>query len=99
MTMAIEGFLKLIAIKYFGSFEQKSIFRLVKMIFRQGEYVAKRLKEIYQIRVELVHPINDYDQTWKKDILCDDFIDDIEIAKELAYCYVTCELLECMEEY
>lgn len=45
----------------------------------------------------LVHPINDYDQTWKKDILCDDFLDDMEIAKELAYYYVTGELLESTE--
>lgn len=94
LTMAIEGFLKLIAIKEFGKFEQKSIFEFVSKTFPSGEYVAERLKEIYEIRVELVHPINDYDVAWKKDILVDDFIDDIEIAKELAYYYVTGELLE-----
>lgn len=94
LTMAIEGFLKLIAIKEFGKFEQKSIFEFVSKTFPSGEYVAERLKEIYQIRVELVHPINDYNLEWKKDIMADDFIDDIEIAKELAYYFVTGELLE-----
>lgn len=94
LTMAVEGFLKLIAIKEFGKFEQKSIFEFVSKTFPSGEYVAERLKEIYQIRVELVHPINDYNLEWKKDIMADDFIDDIEIAKELAYYFVTGELLE-----
>lgn len=94
LTMAIEGFLKLIAIKQFGEFQQKSIFGFILNAFQNGEYLAERLKEIYEIRVELVHPVNDYDLAWKKDIMADDFIDDIEIAKELAYYYVTGELLE-----
>lgn len=94
LTIAIEGLLKLLSEKQFGKFEVKKAFAYISKTFKFGDYMALRLKEIYELRTELVHPINDYDLGWKKDIMYDDFIDDIEIAKALAYHYVTGQLLE-----
>lgn len=94
LAISIEGLLKLISEKQFGKFEARKAFNYVSTTFKFGDFTAQRLKEIYELRTELVHPINDYDLGWKKDILHDDFLDDIEIAKDLAYHYVTGQLLD-----
>lgn len=94
LTIAIEGLLKLLTEKQFGKFEVKKAFDYISKTFKLGDYMVLRLKDIYELRTELVHPINDYDLGWKKDIMYDDFVDDIEIAKALAYHYVTGQLLD-----
>lgn len=94
LTIATEGLLKLLTEKQYGKFEVKKAFDYINDTFKFGDYMAKRLKEIYELRIELVHPINKYDLGWKKDIMFDDFADDIEIAKALAYHYVTGQLLD-----
>ena len=92
LFISIEGALRLIHFRLTGKriFEIKPTIQHIVTVFPYGEIWVDLLEEIYDKRVQIVHPA---EAKWMPELSADDFYDNYDIAVELVFYAVTGELL------
>lgn len=92
LFIAIEGILRLIHCRIFNGkkFEIKPTLEHISQKFHGGEYWIGVLQDIYDKRIQIVHPAESF---WMPELSDDDYYDNYGIALDLIFYAVTGDLL------
>jgi hypothetical protein len=95
LFFALEGCLHLIHRRIFGNsqFEIDSTMAHIEQVFNDKPGYVELLEDVYQKRVQLVHPITKDGPAWLPSLMADDFYENYGIAVDLLFYAITGEKL------